>query len=331
MKQALLAIDVGGSTSRACLIDESGRCLGQGRDRGGNPASNTPEQAAGSIISATQEAVAEAGEGLDIVIALIALAGPRGRVAVEKLETAFRASGLSGEIVFSSDLLALFHSITSATNGYCVVSGTGAGAVRIANGEIVQAVDAAGWLLGDNGSGYWLGHQAARAVVAELDGRGDKTVLTPALLEATGVAWSEDRFNGRPLPLVAFIEAIYALRPIELARFAPLVIKHRDDAVAARLLTEAERWLESYFAEVFDPQMPGPIALGGGIIPHLTGLPGAIGNHVRAAGHEPFVRVAADGSIGAAVLAMRAMGIAVDEGTVATIAASIRQRASART
>ena len=80
MPQALLAIDVGGSTTRAYLVDTGGRCLGQGRDRGGNPASNNPAFAASSIISAVEAAVADAGGGpLDIAIALIALAGPKAR------------------------------------------------------------------------------------------------------------------------------------------------------------------------------------------------------------------------------------------------------------
>lgn len=330
MGKVLLAIDVGGSTSRAYLVDEAGRCLGHGRDRGGNPASNSPEQAAAAIISAVQAAIAEAGGNLDIAVALIALAGPRSRVAVDRLEAAFRIAGLTGPIVFSGDLLAMFTSITAATDGYCVVAGTGAGAVRIRNREIDKVVDAAGWLLGDNGSGYWLGQQAARAVVAEIEERGEPTALTPALLEATGVQKSDGHYYGRWTYLQAFIDAIYALRPIELARFAPVVIAHRDDPVAAKLLAESERWLTSYFALVFDPEVPGPVALGGGVIPHLTGLPAAIEAHVRAAGHEPVVRIAADGSIGAAVLAMRAVGIIVDDAMVATIAASIRERTSAR-
>ena len=327
MKTALLAIDVGGSTSRACLMDETGRCLGQGRDRGGNPASNTPEQAAAAIISAVQGAIERAGEPLDIRVALIALAGPRSRVAIDRLDAAFRAVGLNGPIVFKGDLLAMFNSITAARDGYCVVCGTGAGAIRIQDGEIVRVVDAAGWLLGDNGSGYWLGHQAARAVVAAIEERAEATALTPALLEAMGVKWTEGFYHGRVRSLQAFIDAIYGLRPIELARFAPLVIRHRDDPVAARLLAEARRWLESYFTVVYDPQVPGPVALGGGVIPHLTGLPEAIAAHIGAAGNEPVVRMAADGSIGAALLAMRAVDIAVDDAMVDTIAASIRQQA----
>ena len=329
MERVFLGIDVGGSTSRAVIVGAGGTCLGQGKNRGGNPASNNPDEAAAAIISAVETAVLEAGGNLDIAIALIALAGPRNRVAVAMLEEAFRAAGLSGPIVFSGDLLAMFTSITAETDGYCVVSGTGAGAVRIRGGEIVKVVDAAGWLVGDNGSGYWLGHQAARAVVAEIEGRGERTALTPALLSALGVEWTDGMNHGRVAPLQAFIDAIYSLKPIELAKFAPIVIAHRSDGVAARLLAEAERWLTSYFTLIFDPMMPGPVALGGGVIPHLTGLPDAIAAHIRAAGHEPVVRLAADGSIGAAVLAMRAAGIGVNEAMAGTIAASIKARTAA--
>ena len=75
-----------------------------------------------------------------------------------------------------------------AMDGYCVVAGTGAGAIRIRGGEIDRVVDLAGWQLGDLGSGYWLGHEAAKAAVAEMEGRGPATALTPALLEALSIA-----------------------------------------------------------------------------------------------------------------------------------------------
>ena len=327
MPKALLAIDVGGSTSRAYLVDTAGRCLGQGRDRGGNPASNNPQFAASSITSAVGAALADAGGGpLDIVIALIALAGPQAHVALTRLETVFRAAGLTGPIVFSGDLLAMFASITPAANGYCVVAGTGAGAVRIRAGEIDRVVDAAGWLLGDSGSGYWLGLQAARAVVAELEGHGETTVLTPRLLERFNIQWSDERHNGRPMHLVRLIDAVYALRPIELAGLAPLIVAHRSDPVAEKLIAEAERYLVADFATVFDAQMPGPIALGGGVMPHLTRVPAGIAEIVRAAGHSPDIHLASDGAVGAIVLAMRAVGITVDEAMFKAIATSVGER-----
>jgi N-acetylglucosamine kinase-like BadF-type ATPase len=316
MNKALLAIDVGGSTSRATLVDHAGRCLGQGRNRGGNPASNTPEQAASAIISAVEAAVADAGGPLDIELALIALAGPRAHVAQDRLEAAFRENGLSGPLVFAGDLEAMLASVTAARDGYCIVAGTGAGAVRVRNGSIEAVVDAAGWLLGDLGSGYWLGHHAAIAVTAEL-------------LGAFGIAFTEEKaFTGRQVCLQQFVDAVYKLRPIELARFAPLVIANRTDPVAAALLAQSEAYLLADFKMIFDPGMPGPVALGGGIAPHLLTLPAAVSEVMRAAGHTPDVRIAGDGSVGAVVLALRAIGVAVDDSTVATVAASMAERAA---
>src|SRR3954471_6838308 len=105
MRKVLLAIDVGGSTTRAYLVDPAGNCLGQGRSRGGNPASNTPELAASAMISAVEAAGADAGgEPLDIIVAQIALAGPQVHVALARLEQSFRSHGLSGPIVFAGDL-----------------------------------------------------------------------------------------------------------------------------------------------------------------------------------------------------------------------------------
>jgi len=328
MRRTLLAIDVGGSTSRASLIDDSGRCLGQGRNLGGNPASNTPERAAAAIISAVETAVAEAGAPLDIAVALIALAGPQKHVALDRLEDAFRSCGLNGPIVFVGDVQAMFSSVASTMDGYCVICGTGAGAVRIRNGDVERVVDLAGWLAGDLGSGFWLGQQAARAAVADLEERGERTALTPALLGALQIERREDSIGGRPATLRFLIDAIYALRPIELARFAPLVIAHREDAVAARLIAEAERYLVSDFALAFDKTVQGPIVLGGGVISHLPGVPTGIAKLVRSAGAEPDIRIASDGSVGAAVLALRAIGIPVDEPMVLTIAASMKDRSS---
>ena len=328
-RQALLAIDVGGSTTRAYLVDSTGRCLGYGRDRGGNPASNSPDFAAASIIAAVNAAAARAGGPLDIVLAQIALAGPLVHVALPALEAAFRAVGLSGDIVFAGDLLAMFASVTHAADGYCIVSGTGAGAIRVRDGSINRVADASGWLLGDYGSGYWLGHQAARAVVAALDGRAEQTALTSAVLANLGIPPSGERTqDSRPASLRALTDAIYGLRPVELARFAPLVVAHRDDPVAAGLIAAAEDYLIADFKTVFDPQMSGPIALGGGVIPHLAGLTPKLREILRASGHEPDIRPVVDGSVGSIVLALRAIGVGVDAKVFSNVAASVAEHSA---
>lgn len=328
MITALLAVDVGGSTSRAVLVDMDGNCLGQGRNRGGNPGSNPPEQAAAAVIAAAEAAAAQAGGPLDIRIAMLAVAGPRHAEVQRLMEEAFRRLGLSGPFVMTGDTPAMLPSVTAALDGYCVFAGTGAGAIRVRDGEVEGVVDAAGYLLGDLGSGYWLGHHAAIAVTAALEGRGPETALSEAILASLGISIGPGRkLDSRPTALGQFIDVIYQMRPIELAKFAPLVIANRADPVAADLIARAEAYLLADFRHVFDPAMPGPVILGGSVIAHLTGLPPAIAVVLRAAGHEPDIRLAGDGSVGAVVLAMRAMGRTVDEAKIKTIASSIAAKA----
>lgn len=330
MITALLAIDVGGSTSRATLVDMAGNCLGQGKNRGGNPGSNPPEQAAAAVIAAAETAVAQAGGAVDIKVALLAMAGVRNPEVSRRMEEAFRALGLSGPMVLTGDTHAMLPSVTAAMDGYCIFAGTGSGAVRIRNGEVEAVVDAAGYLLGDLGSGFWLGHHAAIAVTAALEGRGPQTALTKAVLDSLGIAISDElNVDSRVMPLRHFIDAVYAMRPIELAKFAPLVIANREDPVAADLLARAEHYLLADFRHIYDPTMPGPVVLGGSVAAHLTGLPPALSDVVRAAGYEPDIRIAGDPSVGAAVLALRHEGVTVDEAMLKRIASSMAARAKA--
>ncbi len=329
MITALLAIDIGGSTSRAVIVDRHGNCLGQGRNRGGNPGSNPPEQAAAAIAAAAASAAEQAGGRLDLALALLAIAGPRNDEVKRRLTEAFGALGLSGPLVMTGDTQAMLPSVSAATEGYCVFGGTGSGAVRIRNGETEAVIDAAGYLLGDLGSGHWLGHQAAIAVTAALEGRGPATALTEAILGSLGIEVTDARGgDSRPVSLQQFIHAIYRMRPIEMAGFAPLVLANRSDPVAAALLAQSEAYLLQDFRLVFDPAMPGPVVLGGSIAARLDGLPAALSQLLEAAGHTPDIRLAGDGSVGAAVLALRHEGVVVDELMLARIKASIASQST---
>ena len=98
-----------------------------------------------------------------------------------------RPSALDAPLVHESDLLATYCSGTHRPDGYAVVAGTGAGAIRLERGRQVAVADGLGWLLGDEGSGFWIGHRVVRAALADLDGRGPATGLTPLVLARLGV------------------------------------------------------------------------------------------------------------------------------------------------
>src|SRR5262249_35118115 len=67
-------------------------------------------------------------------------------------------------------------------DGLLLIAGTGAVAARIAHGRTAAVADGDGWLLGDQGSGFWIGRRAVPAVLAALGGRGAPPALTAAVL-----------------------------------------------------------------------------------------------------------------------------------------------------
>jgi N-acetylglucosamine kinase-like BadF-type ATPase len=77
-------------------------------------------------------------------------------------------------------------------DGIVLIAGTGS----IAYGRDTRgrAARSGGWgyVLGDEGSGYWLGRQALRSVMRASDGRGRATALTPLVLEHYGISRSEE-------------------------------------------------------------------------------------------------------------------------------------------
>ncbi len=72
----ILAVDAGGTSTRAVVVDPSGRALGYGRGGGGHPLSSGPAGAAQSVGTAVRDALAQARtDAATIASATIAMAG----------------------------------------------------------------------------------------------------------------------------------------------------------------------------------------------------------------------------------------------------------------
>lgn len=80
------------------------------------------------------------------------------------------------EVILAHDSTTSFLGALGDTRGSVVAAGTGV--VTLAVGaERVARVDGWGYLMGDAGSGYWIGREALDAVMREYDGRGPATRL----------------------------------------------------------------------------------------------------------------------------------------------------------
>jgi len=313
----LLGIDAGGTSTRAVLTDQRGQCFGYGVGGRGNPISAGPDRAADGVLDAVEKALFGTDLTLaDVPVIVAAMAGMRASGGSEWLRDRLVARGFSGRLVFESDLLATYFSGAASAFGYALVSGTGACVIRVQDGRIDAAGDGLGWLLGDRGSGFWIGHAIARAAVQDLDGTGPATTLTDRVLARYGLERTGVRAQGRWSELERLVGALYAPPPIELAALAPLAFEE-PDAVAHDILTSAGEHLADTLTAVL--RGVGPLVIGGSVLARTSPVRDAFLARLGSSADGLELRPVGDGAVGAAVLAVRAAGGAPDDAILARL------------
>jgi glucosamine kinase len=230
-----MALDAGGTSTRAVVLDSAGHAYGYGRSGVGNPTAAGVRDAVNAIGLAAEQAMAGLAASEPPALALIAMAGEKTPAFRGQVTGRLAAMGVP-QVVLDHDLLGIFHSGTAARDGYALIAGTGTVAARIRGGRLDRVVGGKGWLLGDAGGGFWIGHAVARAVVASLDGQAQDTALTGLVLDAMGIEADTTTVAARAGVLRQLVSALYALPPIFLAEFAPLAFAAHEDQVARPIL-----------------------------------------------------------------------------------------------
>ncbi|GAA3430895.1 N-acetylglucosamine kinase [Kutzneria kofuensis] len=289
-----LGVDAGGTNTRAVLVDADGVVLGAGKAAGSNPVVHGVENAGRQLESALRQALGH-HSAAGVTAAVIGLAG--GPTAGQPLlDEVARVAAELGIVTprLVSDVEVSFAGGSDVPDGVLVLSGTGAAAAELRDWRIVRHVDGNGWLVGDDGSGFWLGRQAVRAVLRMIDGRGRPTKLADVVCYALAV----------PLDVTALEAAVYSEPPLRLSTLAPLVTAlYAQDQVAAEIVTEAADLLLASVAAL-DPLAAGyrQAVLAGGLLLAKGPLRALVTDGLR----ERFgltARPAEDGARGAAKLA----------------------------
>ncbi|MEV5043042.1 N-acetylglucosamine kinase [Microbacterium sp. LMI1x-1-1.1] len=131
------------------------------------------------LADVVRETLARTGTNLDVVTAGISGLTDRDADA-DALLALVHADGVQATML-AHDSTTSFLGALGDRHGAVVAAGTGV--VTLAVGETETArVDGWGWIMGDAGSGYWIGRAALDAVMRAYDGRGPATVLTEAAL-----------------------------------------------------------------------------------------------------------------------------------------------------
>lgn len=304
MTDLILGADVGGTSIRVLVADADGRRLAYATAGGGNPLSHGAERAAAHFRAAVTEALA----GLDaraVRAAVVGAAGADlsdGQPAAGTFGGILASSGVAARVELVGDAEIAFASATTNPDGTVLLAGTGATAARIRDRALDAISDGLGWLLGDHGSGYWLGREAVRAALAALDGAGRPTILADSVsrhLLATGYDAPPSR---RRADIVA---TVLAGPPIALASLAPLVARAElaGDEVASLICDRAAGHLIESVGDIRDPGDTRPLVLSGGVVAPPTAPVGARVRTLAAARFAGEVMTATDPVAGAAWLA----------------------------
>jgi N-acetylglucosamine kinase-like BadF-type ATPase len=264
----VLGIAAEASIVSALLATPDGEILGTGRAAGANPSAYPMDLITDRLASAVTGAL----DGTDparLAGAVLGIAGYSRLTGPDALRSTWDRLGVRCPVRVVANPVVAFASGTSARRGAVLIAGTGTIAAWIADGEVKHRIDGHGWLVGDDGSGFWLGRQAVRAVLAELDGRGEPTLLRAAVL---GTVAGDRVPPDRAAQLVTLREAVYTQPPIALRRFAGLVpaAAEAGDRVAKRIVDRSVRLLVDTFAAAVD-DLPASLTGSAG-----SGVPGDV-------------------------------------------------------
>lgn len=315
-------VDGGGTRTRAVLIDAEGRELGRAEHEGAVVTAHRPEDAAEAVRKAVSKAADEAGVDLPVDVLWAGLAGAGAAAARVGVTTALRRQDLAERLIVGTDVEAAFHDAFHGEAGVMLIAGTGS--IAWARDRAGQEHRVGGWgrLIGDEGSGYWIGMEGLRAVTRAEDGREGETALAGPLLDRCDVESVDE--------LVVWVDGA---SKGDVAALAPLVIEGAEagDAVAEAVVDSAVEALRAHVEAALsavgsapddvddggDGQTAGreglQIVLWGGLVAPGGPLRGRLEGALRGVGVDVETR-AVDPPMGAADLARSAVSGSDEDG-----------------
>jgi N-acetylmuramic acid 6-phosphate etherase len=218
VKRLWAGIDGGGSKTRAVVCGDD--LIPRGRGSGGpsNPSRTPIARVLEVLHEALEEALASAGVRAEELRGVCCgLAGIEATGLADRLRAGLEKSFESTAVALTTDArIALAAATTGPVGAPGVVLIAGTGAIAFGRNAAGEEARAGGWgpLLGDEGSGYAIAREGLSAVVRDLDGRGERTLLRSTVLSSEGVH--------TPAELLQKLQA--DSRPSGVAAFFPLVL-----------------------------------------------------------------------------------------------------------
>lgn len=257
----VMGVDGGGSGVRVVVVTPDLAICGQGAGPTANPGVVGHEAAAAAIRAAMQDALDRAGlSGEQIAAVGIGIAGAAASHSEAWLRQVVAAVTPDARPALSADYEIALVGALGQRCGVLILAGTGSLAYGVNGAGESALVGGWGYLLGDEGSGYWIGMEGLRAAARTLDGRGPATTLAATLLAALGL---RDRHD-----LIRWLYSATS-RTRDIADLARLVLDRAasDSTAAAIIRRAADELAQAAEAVIRRLHMESPpIALAGGLL-----------------------------------------------------------------
>lgn len=285
--------------------------LGQGLAGPGNPRAVGFETATDNMRQAIEAAFACAQCELSPAAALCMGVAGAGRPEEQiRLESWCLATGLAQRAKATGDarpVLATAYAERSLSelknmHGIALICGTGSMAWGC---DATSEARSGGWgyLLGDEGSGYWIALEGLRAACRSVEGRGPITRLLPAFMERLQLsspaglidAIYGEKFDRRRIASLAEVVIATAERAPEKSNPAQSHAVERDE-VAAAIVDRAARELCELVLNVSEKlqlgTLPWTLAITGGVLLHSASLQKSLQLQLQNSGSITIVPVA---------------------------------------
>jgi N-acetylglucosamine kinase-like BadF-type ATPase len=236
----VLGIDAGGTRTVCLLVDDSGTVLGDARGPGANLQSAGELEVEKVLHDVIGRALGHHPQPRAICLGMAGVDRPGEAATIRQI---LERIGHRARVLVVNDALIALEAGVPGGAGTVVVAGTGS--IAYGRDAAGRAARSGGWgyVLGDEGSAYWLGSLALRAVVRAADGRGAPTAMAEPILSHFGVT--------KPQDLVRHIYVAGA-RPSSIAALAKIVgaAAVAGDAAAGELISLGGRELAMAAASV---------------------------------------------------------------------------------
>ncbi|CAH9051509.1 Glucosamine kinase GspK [Pseudoalteromonas holothuriae] len=268
--QLYIGIDGGGTKCRATIFSKQHGVLGTGLGGPANPLHGL-ERTLESIMVSTQLALQDAGLRVEQVHELNAGMGLAGVNLPALYDKIVQWDHPFQQMYLTTDLHTACIGAHEGQDGAVIITGTGSCGFSIVDGQSVN-YGGHGFAQGDIGSGAWMGLEAVKAALLDLDELGPATKMSAIFkshfntLTAMGIA---EHMAGQP-------SSVYA----KLARFVFDAAEHQDE-VALSIVTKGADYISHLAKRLLENNPPRLSMIGGLAEPLNKWLDPEIAKHVE--------------------------------------------------